>query len=72
MIHARVLAEAQRDLLFSDLEVKYIALSLGFSDAAYFSRFFARLVGQSPTEFRRSGRARLPAFAMPPPADAPG
>jgi AraC family transcriptional activator of pobA len=71
MIHARVLAEAQRDLLFSDLEVKYIALSLGFSDAAYFSRFFARLVGQSPTEFRQSGRARLPA-AMPPPADAAG
>ncbi|KUE88597.1 AraC family transcriptional regulator [Cupriavidus necator] len=72
MIHARVLAEAQRDLLFSDLEVKHIALSLGFADAAYFSRFFARLVGQAPTEFRQSGRARLPAFAMPPPADAAG
>ncbi|UIF91775.1 helix-turn-helix domain-containing protein [Cupriavidus sp. UYPR2.512] len=66
MIHARVLAEAQRDLLFSDLEIKHIALSLGFSDAAYFSRFFARLVGQAPTEFRQSGRARLPAFAVQP------
>lgn len=64
LIHARVLAEAQRDLLFSDLEIKHIALSLGFSDAAYFSRFFARLVGQAPTEFRQSGRARLPAFAV--------
>jgi AraC family transcriptional activator of pobA len=63
MIHARVLAQAQRDLLFSDLEVKHIALSLGFADAAYFSRFFAKQVGQTPTGFRQSGRARLPAFA---------
>ncbi|MFJ4294094.1 helix-turn-helix domain-containing protein [Cupriavidus sp. NPDC089707] len=64
MIHTRVLAQVQRDLLFSDLEIKHIALSLGFADAAYFSRFFARQVGQTPTEFRQSGRARLPAFAM--------
>lgn len=64
LIHARVLAQAQRDLLFSDLEVKHIALSLGFADAAYFSRFFARRVGQTPTEFRQSGRARLPVFAL--------
>ncbi len=63
LIHARVLAEAQRDLLFSDLDIKQIAMTLGFSDAGYFSRFFARLVGQTPTAFRESGRARLPAFA---------
>lgn len=63
LIHARVMAQAQRDLLFSDLEIKHIALSLGFADAAYFSRFFARQVGQTPTAFRQSGRARLPAFA---------
>lgn len=63
LIHARVLAEAQRDLLFSDLDIKQIAMSLGFSDAGYFSRFFARLAGQTPTAFRESGRARLPAFA---------
>lgn len=63
LIHARVLAEAQRDLLFSDLDIKQIAMTLGFSDAGYFSRFFARLAGQTPTAFRESGRARLPAFA---------
>lgn len=63
LIHARVLAEAQRDLLFSDLDIKQIALTLGFADAGYFSRFFARLAGQTPTAFRDSGRARLPAFA---------
>jgi len=63
-IHARVLAEAQRDLLFSDLDIKQIAMTLGFSDAGYFSRFFARLAGQTPTAFRDSGRARLPAFAV--------
>ncbi|EKZ97774.1 MULTISPECIES: helix-turn-helix domain-containing protein [Cupriavidus] len=64
LIHARVLAEAQRDLLFSDLDIKQIAMTLGFSDAGYFSRFFARLTGQTPTAFRESGRARLPAFAI--------
>ncbi|WP_092137324.1 helix-turn-helix domain-containing protein [Cupriavidus sp. YR651] len=63
MIHARLLAEAQRDLLFSDLDIKQIAMTLGFADAGYFSRFFARLAGQTPTAFRESGRARLPAFA---------
>ncbi len=63
LIHARVLTEAQRDLLFSDLDVKQIAITLGFADAGYFSRFFARLAGQTPTAFRQSGRARLPAFA---------
>lgn len=63
LIHARVLAEAQRDLLFGDLDIKQIAMTLGFSDAGYFSRFFARLAGQTPTAFRESGRARLPAFA---------
>lgn len=63
LIHARLLAEAQRDLLFSDLDVKQIAMTLGFADAGYFSRFFTRLAGQTPTAFRQSGRARLPAFA---------
>lgn len=63
LIHARVLAQAQRDLLFSDLEIKHIALSLGFADAAYFSRFFVQRTGQTPTAFRQAGRASLPVFA---------
>jgi AraC family transcriptional activator of pobA len=68
MLHGRLIVEARRDLLFSELDIEQIALTLGFSDAAYFSRFFARMVGQTLTTFRQAGRTRLPAFAKPEPA----
>ncbi|WP_137924154.1 helix-turn-helix domain-containing protein [Cupriavidus sp. 2SB] len=68
VLHGRLLAEAQRDLIFSDLDIKHIALTLGFSDAGYFSRFFAKLTGQTPTAFRQSRRARLPAISARMPA----
>ncbi|WP_373376123.1 helix-turn-helix domain-containing protein [Cupriavidus nantongensis] len=71
IIHARIVAEAQRDLLFSDLAVKQIAISLGFTDTNYFSRFFARITGQTPTAFRESGRGSLPAFVTRPGTNAP-
>lgn len=61
LIHSRLIVEAQRDLLYSDLDIKQIASTLGFADAAYFARFFSRHVGQTPTAFRQHGRARLPA-----------
>ncbi|MDF3832991.1 helix-turn-helix domain-containing protein, partial [Cupriavidus basilensis] len=61
LIHSRLIVEAQRDLLYSDLDIKQIASTLGFADAAYFTRFFCRRVGQTPTAFRQQGRVRLPA-----------
>ncbi len=61
LIHSRLIVEAQRDLLYSDLDIKQIASTLGFADAAYFARFFAKHVGQTPSAFRQHGRARLPA-----------
>jgi len=61
LIHSRLIVEAQRDLLYSDLDIKQIAATLGYTDAAYFARFFMRHVGQTPTAFRQHGRARLPA-----------
>ncbi|MGT2510355.1 helix-turn-helix domain-containing protein [Cupriavidus basilensis] len=61
LIHSRLIVEAQRDLLYSDLDIKQIASTLGFADAAYFARFFAKHVGQAPSAFRQNGRARLPA-----------
>lgn len=61
LIHSRLVVEAQRDLLYSDLDIKQIAATLGYTDAAYFARFFMRHVGQTPTAFRQQGRARLPA-----------
>jgi len=52
LLHARVLLEAQRDLAYTTLSVKQIALGLGFADAGYFTRFFQRLSGRTPTQWR--------------------
>ena len=43
---------AQRDLAYTVLSVKRIALGLGFGDAGYFSRFFQRQTGLTPTAWR--------------------
>lgn len=58
-VHLRSMLEAERDLAYTSLSVKEIALSLGFSDAAYFTRFFTRRNGRSPSEFRRAARELL-------------
>jgi AraC family transcriptional activator of pobA len=52
VLHARLMLEAQRDLAYTTLSVKQIALGLGFGDAAYFTRFFAREAGMTPTAWR--------------------
>jgi AraC family transcriptional activator of pobA len=54
VLHARVLLEAQRELAYTTMSIKQIALGLGFDDAAYFTRFFERLAGRTPSEWRRS------------------
>jgi AraC family transcriptional regulator, transcriptional activator of pobA len=58
-INARVLHEARRELAYSSLGVKKIAAELGFSDDAYFSRFFKKHSGQPPTAFRDHARRTL-------------
>jgi AraC family transcriptional activator of pobA len=52
IIDQRTLLEAQRSLLYSTLPVSEIGYSLGFSDPAYFSRFFTKNMGRSPRAFR--------------------
>ncbi|MGB0663384.1 MAG: helix-turn-helix domain-containing protein [Pontibacterium sp.] len=52
LIHQRILTEAQRHLIFTIKPASDIAMSLGFSDPAYFSRFFKRLTGSTPKQFR--------------------
>lgn len=56
MIHARIVTEAKRNLIFGDMSVEQIAFYLGFADAAYFTRFFRREVGQAPSQFRVAAR----------------
>jgi AraC family transcriptional activator of pobA len=55
LLHARVLLEAKRQLLYTDDPVRAIAYALGFTDAAYFTRFFSRHAGVSPRVFRARG-----------------
>ena len=60
MIHARIITEAKRNLIFGEMSVEQIAFGLGFADAAYFTRFFRREVGQAPSQFRASARLQQP------------
>ncbi|AXU98231.1 MAG TPA: 4-hydroxyphenylacetate catabolism regulatory protein HpaA [Erwinia persicina] len=53
LVFERTLREAKRLLLFSAGSVHQIAWQLGYKDPAYFARFFHRLTGCSPSEFRR-------------------
>lgn len=41
-------------LQFTNLQVKEIAFKIGISDPGYFSRFFTKMMGQSPNEYRSS------------------
>ncbi|RFZ90682.1 helix-turn-helix domain-containing protein [Mucilaginibacter conchicola] len=55
-IHDRLIVEAKRSMLHTDLSVKQIADELGFEDAAYFNRFFKRLTDLTPMAFRHQIR----------------
>lgn len=54
LIRERVMLEAKRLLLHSDISVAEIADRLGFADPAYFSRCFKKHTSRSPVEFRQS------------------
>lgn len=54
VLQDRLLVEAQRDLIYTTLDVAQIAYGLGFRDAAYFSRFFSKRTGLPPAAFRRT------------------
>ncbi|WP_345797728.1 helix-turn-helix domain-containing protein [Castellaniella sp. MT123] len=53
LIHDRLLLEARRELIYTTRTIGTIADSLGFADPGYFTRFFKRLAGVSPKDFRR-------------------
>lgn len=56
VIHDRLLLEAKRSLIYTSMTVKEVSNALCFSDPAYFTRFFAKNSGQSPTAFRDARR----------------
>ena len=52
MIRDRIVREARRNLVYTNLPISTIAYALGFDDPAYFSRIFSSATGLSPSEFR--------------------
>jgi AraC family transcriptional activator of pobA len=59
VIAERLLAAAQRELVFTRASVQEVSFRLGFSDPAYFSRFFVRHTGMAPRLWRIAERQRL-------------
>ena len=59
VIHNRVIAEAQRLLLYTPKSAKEIAFSLGFEDLASFSRFFKKISGKNIKDYRTGKIANL-------------
>ena len=55
----RLIEETQRELLFTPGSIKEVAFRLGFSDPAYFSRFFSRQTGMTPGAWREQEQVRL-------------
>ena len=52
LILNRMIREARRNLVYTNLPVSTIAYTLGFDDPAYFSRIYAAATGLSPRAFR--------------------
>ncbi|MDX3977070.1 helix-turn-helix domain-containing protein [Shinella sp.] len=58
-IGRKMIDEAKRELVFTDMPAQEIGLRLGFADPAYFSRYFLRETGETPRAWRLRERARL-------------
>ncbi|WP_231601962.1 AraC family transcriptional regulator [Salinibacterium sp. NG253] len=54
LLDERLMLEAKRLLAHTDGTVASISTALGFSEPTNFTKFFERVVGTSPAEFRRS------------------
>ncbi len=52
LIKDRLLIEAKKDLLYTDLTISEIAYNLNFSEPANFNRFFKKLTSITPNQFR--------------------
>ena len=55
-IHERIVLEAKRLLFHTESSIKEVSFQLGFEDASYFNRFFKRLTGSTPLDYRTSTR----------------
>ncbi|GGM94780.1 transcriptional regulator [Dyadobacter beijingensis] len=53
MINERLVLEAKREIGYLRKPIKEISYELGFSEPAYFTRFFGKQTGYAPEDFRR-------------------
>ena len=53
IIKARIITEAKRLLVHTNLTIKEIGYTLGYDDDAYFIRLFTTQTGLSPQQFRK-------------------
>ncbi|NEX59995.1 helix-turn-helix domain-containing protein [Noviherbaspirillum galbum] len=56
LIHERLLLEVKRNLVYTSMSISEVSYATGFADPAYFTRFFRRLTGMSPRDFRERAR----------------
>lgn len=56
IVHERLVLEVKRNLVYNSLTISEIAYNLGFSDPAYFTRFFSKQTGVSPKQYRAGAR----------------
>jgi AraC family transcriptional activator of pobA len=54
IINGRILLEAKRLLVHTNLSIKEIGQQLGFEDSAYFVRYFKKSTETTPVEFREN------------------
>jgi len=54
VIRNRIILEAKRLLILPDWTVSQVAYELSFNDNSYFTKFFKKIEGITPEEFRRS------------------
>lgn len=52
IINDRIALEAKRQLQHTSMSIKEIGYQLGFDDPSYFVKFFKRLTGSMPSDFR--------------------
>ncbi|MBN9672049.1 helix-turn-helix transcriptional regulator [Roseibium aggregatum] len=57
-LHQLLMREAAELLANTGMPVGQVAFRLGFSDPPYFTRFFNRMSGVSPAQFRKRAKAR--------------
>lgn len=52
VLSSRMILEAKRLLAYSNMGISEVAWHLNFNDLSYFAKYFRKLSGQSPTDFR--------------------